>query len=226
MEASQTIAIRNKIIGLLVKRARLRAGKTQKESAEWLGCSSFMFRQYEQGERGLALPQLEALAYLYQVPAECLWDDARDLPPDPAEEPLPLEQLMLLRRKILAVQFRQCRDAADLTQREMGELLNCSPGMVSQYERGKRDISLAELELAADQCGRALGDFLDDQTIPPSQAEEERQALAALDELSPDVREFVLRPTNALYFRIAMLLSSMKADSLRQIAETLLDITY
>jgi hypothetical protein len=44
--------------------------------------------------------------------------------------------------------------------------------------------------------------------------------------LSPEVREFVLKPTNQLYLRIAQLLSTMKADSLREIAETLLDITY
>jgi hypothetical protein len=40
------------------------------------------------------------------------------------------------------------------------------------------------------------------------------------------VREFVLKPTNSLYLRIAMLLSDLKADHLRSIAETLLDITY
>ena len=48
----------------------------------------------------------------------------------------------------------------------------------------------------------------------------------ALEELPPDVRDFALKPTNALYLRIAMQLSAMKADPLRQIAETLLDITY
>jgi hypothetical protein len=50
--------------------------------------------------------------------------------------------------------------------------------------------------------------------------------LARLEELPPDVRDFCLKPTNALYLRIAMQLSVMKADHLRQIAETLLDITY
>ncbi len=71
----------------------------------------------------------------------------------------------------------------------------------------------------------ALGDFFEDQTGAPNQAEAKRQSVDSLSELPPDVREFVLKPTNALYLRIALLLSSMKADSLRQIAETLLDIT-
>lgn len=226
MDASQTIAVRNKIIGLLVKRARAEAGKSQKESAEFLGCSPSTFAQYERGRRGLSLPQLEALAYLFEVPPASLWDDDHSLPRQAEPEPVPMLQLMQLRRKILAVKFRQCRQAAGLSQREMSAMLGCSAYMVSQFEKGTRDIPLAELEIIADNCGQDLADFLDEDTIPLGQAEQERKTLARLDELPPDVRDFVLNPTNALYLRIALLLSSMKADQLRQIAETLLDITY
>jgi len=226
MDSSQAIAIRNRIIGILVKRARLGAGKSQRECGDFLGCSPFVFSQYERGRKGMSLPQLEALAYFLDVPAASLWDEAYPEPDDPRAESLPVEQMLLLRRKILAVQFRQCRQSAGLTQKQLGKLLACSANMISQYERGKREIPLAELEIAAEQCGRALDSFLDDETIPLGQVEQDRSALAQLNELPPDVREFVLRPTNALYLRIAMLLSAMKADSLRQIAETLLDITY
>jgi transcriptional regulator with XRE-family HTH domain len=226
MEIPQATSIRSKIIGVLVKRARLKAGKSQRECAQFLGCSPFTFSQCEQGRQGLSLPQLEVLAYLFDVPAASLWDDGCAQSEEPPAEALPLAQMMLLRRKILAVQFRQSRQAAGLTQRELGQLLGRTADMISEYERGKRDIPLAELEAAAERCGRGLDDFLDEQTIPLSAAEQDRQALARLSELPPDVRDFVLNATNALYLRIAILLSSMKADSLRQIAETILDITY
>jgi transcriptional regulator with XRE-family HTH domain len=226
MDSSQTIAIRNRIIGILVKRARLEAGKSQRECGEFLGCSPYVFSQFERGHKGMSLPQLEALAYYLDVPAASLWDEAYPEPDDPPAESLPMDQVRLLRRKILAVQFRQCRHSAGLTQKQLGELLDCSANMISQYERGKREIPLAELEIAVEQCGQGLDRFLDDKTIPRGQHEQERLTLARLNELPPDVRDFVLRPTNALYLRIATLLSTMKADSLRQIAETLLDITY
>ncbi len=226
MDSSQTIAIRNRIIGILVKRARLGAGKSQRECGEFLGCSPFVFSQYERGRKGMSLPQLEALAYFLDVPAASLWDEASPEPDDPSAVTLPMEQMLLLRRKILAVQFRQCRLKAGLTQKELGELLVCSANMISQYERGKREIPLAELEIAAEQCGQRLDSFLDDETIPLGRVQRDRLTLAQLNELPPDVRDFVLRPTNALYLRIAMLLSAMKVDSLRQIAETILDITY
>ncbi len=226
MEVAQSISIRNKIIGILAKRARVAAGKNQQECADLLGCSPAIYRQYEQGKRGLSLPQLEALAYLFDIPTVSLWDDGHAPPEEAQAESLPLDQMMNLRRRILAVQFRRCRQTAGLSQREIGELLGCSSYIVSQYERGIRDIPLAGLEVVAERCGHALADFVDEETIPLAQAEQQRRRLVRLDELSPDTRDFVLKPTNALYLRIAMLLSTMKASDLRQIAETLLDITY
>jgi transcriptional regulator with XRE-family HTH domain len=225
MDASQEISIRNKIIGITVKRARLEAGKSQRECAEFLGCSPFMFSQYERGKRGLSLPQLEALAHLFHIAPASLWDEHYESPAAEEVAPLPIAQLLLLRRKMLAVKVRQCRLAEGMPQHEMGRLLGRSAYMVSQYEQGKRDIPLAELEILAEQCSHTVADFVDEETIPLGQAEQDRQALALLNELPPDIRDFVLKPTNALYLRIALLLSSMKADSLRQIAETLLDIT-
>jgi len=226
MAASQAINIRNRIIGILVKRARLQAGKSQQECAEFLGCSPFMFSQYEQGLRGLALPQLEVLAYMLDVPLDSLWNEDYAHPEEEAPASLPMEQLMLIRRKELAIRFRQCRQASAMTQAGMGQLLGRSAYIISQYEHGRRDIPLSEMEVALEQCQGTIGGFLDADIIPLGQADQARQTLMMLNELPPDVREFVLKPTNALYLRIAILLSSLKADNLRQIAETLLDITY
>jgi transcriptional regulator with XRE-family HTH domain len=225
-DSMQAIAIRNKIIGTLVKRARLKAGKSQRECAELLGCSPFAFSRYEQGRWGLSLSQLETLARPFNVPLANLWDDRSVSPPsgEPVDDAATLRQAMLLRRKMLAVQFRQCRRAGGLTQKQMGQLLGRSTGIIGRYERGECDIPLAELEVAAQRCGKTLADF-EEQAAAPVRAEVRLASLEPLSELAPDVREFVLKPTNALYLRIAMLLSTMKADSLRQIAETLLDIT-
>ena len=226
MEASQNIAIRNKIIGVLVKRARVKADKSQQECAQFLDCAPSAFRRYEQGKRGFSLPQLESLALLFEVPVASLWDDAYPLPEKTEVDPLPLDQFMLLRRKILAVRLRQVRQSAGLSMREMGKALDCSPYMISQYEHGAREIPLAELEMAAERCGQTMAEFMDDEAIPLSPAEQRRRMQERLDELPPDMREFILNPTNTLYLRIAMLASTMKADQLRLIAETLLDITY
>ena len=226
MEAAQAIAIRNKIIGILAKRARMNAGMSMRECGELLGCSPAIYGQYEKGMRGFSMPQLEALAHAFDVPVASLWDDSLAPSEEAPAETLPMDQLLTLRRRMLAIKFRQCRQKAGLTQREVSQLVGCTPSMISQYERGMRDIPLAELEAVAEHCGHPLDGFMDGETIPLSQGEQLQRIMAQLDALPPDVREFVLNPTNTLYLRIAMLLSSMKADHLRQIAETLLDITY
>lgn len=226
MEVSQAVDIRNKIIGTLVRQARLDAGKTQRECAEILGCSPSTFSYYERGHKGLALPEIEALACFFDVPLQSLLDGSQTLAQEEEEEPLPLLQLMQVRQKILAVQFRKCREDAGLAQEQLADLLDISSYRLSQYETAERQIPLAELEIAAEQCGRTLHDFTDEESLPIGRAQEERQMMARLNELSPEVREFVLKPTNRLYLRIALLLSAMKVDSLREIAETLLDITY
>jgi len=226
MAASQQIAIRNKIVGILVKQVRSRSGISQRECAELLDCSSDAFARYEQGEQGLSLPQIEALAYLLGVPPASLWDDEHGAAAPVVEETVPMGQLLALRRKMVAIEFRKCRASAGLTATEAADLLGWAPETIPQFESGKADIPLAALEVAAGWCGKTLDDFVDEETSLLSKGQQEREVLARLAEMPADVRDFVLKPTNALYLRIAMLLSAMKADSLRQIAETLLDITY
>jgi transcriptional regulator with XRE-family HTH domain len=226
MLEAQSMSIRNKIIGVLVRRARLEAGKTQRECARPLGLSASVYSQYEQGNRGFSLPQLEALAYFLDVPRDSLWDERYASAMKQEEGELPLEQMLQLRRKMLAVRLRQCRKSSGLSRRKISDLLGCSIYMVGQYEQGTRDIPLAELEILAERCGESLASFMDQDTIPKSESQQLREAAALLRSLPPEMQDFVLNPTNALYIRVAMKLSALEADSLRQIAETLLDITY
>ena len=105
--------------------------------------------------------------------------------------------------------------------------LSCSVDRISQYERGRRDIPLPELEALADFLDVPITHFLDEQTTPLSGgAPREVRGVETFTELPPDVGEFVSNPLNALYIRIAMKLSTLSVDDLRQIAETLLDITF
>jgi hypothetical protein len=50
--------------------------------------------------------------------------------------------------------------------------------------------------------------------------------ITQFSQLSPEVREFLLNPANLLYVNIAMRLSGMSAETLRSLAEGLLEVTY
>ncbi len=68
MSVDERMVLRNKIIGILIRDARLAAGKIQEECAGYLGMSASRFSDIEHGARPLSLPELEAIALLVNVP--------------------------------------------------------------------------------------------------------------------------------------------------------------
>lgn len=224
MYAREAMTIRSKIIGVLLRNARTKAGKSRKDCAAVLGCSSDMISRFEYGRKDIALPQLEVLAYFFGLPITYFWD--KDAITEEEEMDQPVDEVMTIRRKIIGVLLRQARLDAGKSQKQCAEALSCSVGTISQYERGQRDIPLPELEALADFLDVPIAHFLDEQTTPLSREAPEGRGVETFAELPPDVADFVSNPTNVLYLRIAMKLSTLSVDALRQIAETLLDITF
>ena len=66
--SEQLIPIRQKTIGVLLRQARLEAGKTQQECAEALGVSADTISKYEYGKKPVPFAQLEILSSLLDVP--------------------------------------------------------------------------------------------------------------------------------------------------------------
>jgi transcriptional regulator with XRE-family HTH domain len=215
----EALVLRSKVLGILLRKARIKAGKSQKECAQALHCSPHTISQYERGRKGISLPELEVLSYLFDVPLTCFWDE--DAVFEEAKKMPPLEKV-IMRRKIIGVMLRQARLEAGLTQKECARALGCPASRISQYERGERDLPLAELEVLADLCQAPITYFLDDQLFPTDQTDD----LERLAELPPDVKDFVLEALNLPYIQAAMRLSNMSVEALREFAANLLDITY
>jgi len=224
MYTREAMTIRSKIIGVLLRNARIKAGKSRKDCAAVLGYSPSTISQLEYGRKDITLPQLEVLAYFLGLPITYFWDE--DVILEEEEIDRPVDEIMTIRHKIIGVLLRQARLDASKSQKQCAQALNCSAGRISQYERGQRGIPLPELEALADFLDVPITHFLDEQTAPLSKEAPKGRDVETFAELPPDVRDFVSNPTNALYIRIAMKLSTLSVDVLRQIAETLLDITF
>jgi len=219
------MVIRSKIIGVLLRSARTRAGKSRRDCAAVLGCSPDTISRFEYGRKDITLPQLEMLAYFLGLPITYFWDE--DAIPEEEEMDRSGDEIMTIRRKIIGVLLRQVRLDAGKSQKQCAKALSCSAGRISLYERGQRDIPLPELEALADFLDVPITHFLDEQTTPLISREAPKgRGVETFAELPPDVRDFVSNPTNVLYIQIAMKLSTLSVDVLRQIAETLLDITF
>jgi len=140
-------AIRRKIMGTLLRHARLTAGRSQAELAASLHVTRYRYAQYEQGQRDLSLPELEVVAGLCGVPLGYFFDDEAAV----EDESIDIVHLdkPRIRRKIVGALLRQARKQAGKSQKECADLLDIPPRRIAEYEYGKRDIPASELEVLA-----------------------------------------------------------------------------
>lgn len=222
--AEEKLALRNRIIGLLLRDARERAEKTKRECAAALSISTGTITAYEEGRKAVSLPEIEVLAYVLDTPISHFWEHDPDF--EAEEEPPPLQEVLALRHRIVGALLRQARLEADVPQKELAEVLGCSSSRISSYEFGKRPIPLAELELLARHLRLPLEHFLDNQEGPVGEWERQQEAYERFLELPREMQEFIALPVNVKYLEVAIKLSQMPVGGLRAIAEGLLDITY
>ncbi len=62
LQQESILTLRHRIVGVLLRQARLEADMTQNDLAEVIGCSSSTISSYEYGERPIPLAELELLA--------------------------------------------------------------------------------------------------------------------------------------------------------------------
>jgi transcriptional regulator with XRE-family HTH domain len=218
------LTLRNRIIGVLLRDTRRRAGRTKTECADALGVSPRTIDAYEEGRAPISLPELEVLGYVLGTPVEYFWEDEPQLKTE--EESPNLQATLELRNRVVGALLRHARLEADMTQQELAGILNCPPGRISDYEHAERPIPVAELELLACHLDLPLEHFLDGQEGSVGAWHRQQAIDRRFHELSGDLQAFIAKPTNARYLEVAIRLSKMPISKLRGIAEGLLEITY
>lgn len=222
---SQEAVLQRKILGVKIRHARIRAGLSLKEVGQALGISSGLVSDMEFGRRDVSLPQLEVMALIFNIPVIYFLSD---IPLEETDREYPTLQAMTLRQRVIGVLLRQARIEAGRSQEELADVLSVPASRISSYELGRTEIPLQELEILTEYLNLSLTYFLD-QGIAPEQSGGQ---VATLDEITQftqlpkEVREFLTNPANLLYLNIAMSLSDLSADTLRSLAEGLLEVTY
>jgi transcriptional regulator with XRE-family HTH domain len=224
MISDKVILTQNKIMGVLLQKARLDARRSVEECAQALACDQELISRAEEGQTGLTLPQLESLAHVFGVPLSFFLDGGESLEEGP--QPLPYENIMIVRRKIIGVILRQARLESGQTLDELALRTGLAPEYLARVELGDEQIPLVRLQALADVLGIPFQEFIAEDVIPLTSEERSRRDLQQLGHLSQEVREFILKPINVPYLQVAMNLSQMPAETLRQIASGLLEITY
>ncbi len=226
MVSQDAALIQNKMIGVALRNARLQANKEIDECAEVLSCPAELIVQAEQGQASLTLPQIEVLAHLLNTPLEYMLGDKVLTQEDAPDVALPYHNVMTIRRKIIGVILRQARLELGRTLDDVAAPFGYTPEHLARIELGEEPLTLVELRALAGHLNISFEDFIAQDIIPLTAAERDARDLQRLAHLPADVRDFVLKPINTPYLQVAMNLSSMPAEALRQIASGLLEITY
>lgn len=213
---------RAKILGDLIRDARLSAGRSVADCAQILGIPEERFSEAETGDYTPALPDLEVLAMYLNVPMAHFWGNVTLETPQKTD----FETFTKIRQRIIGALLRRARIQSKRSLEEVADHIDSSVKQIEDYESGRTAVPLFELEKLGKYYGVSMDYFSDETRGPLAQHEAWQKMQKRFNELPPDIRQFVVEPINLSYVQIAMRLSELDVKRLRNIAEGLLDITF
>lgn len=216
--------LRAKIVGALIREARLAAGKQIEECAQAIGVTNETFEAYELGEQSPSLPELEGMAFDLEIPLEYFWENKPFSSEDRVKKQPNMPQLVAIRNRMIGALIRQARQEANLSLEELTEQTGLPAAMLEAYELGEKPIPVPELETLSGALHRSIREF-QDRHGPVGVWITQRQALQDFQRLPVELQEFVSKPVHRPYLELAQRLSEMSVDKLRAVAEGLLEIT-
>lgn len=224
----QRLEIKNRIIGVLLRDARRTTGRSMTECADLLGIPEEQYQAFELGHQAPTLPQLEVLAYYFDVPIAHFWgtetlDATFSRRHQSIRDRVP--EMLMLRQRIIGLRVRELRERNGLTIDQVAEESGIAVDRIQATERGQLALPVNELEAVAQALRAGVEDLVDSHGPIGNwlQAQEEFEKFV---ELPPEMRAFILKPINRSYLELAIKLSEMEVDRLRTIAESILEITY
>ncbi|MCA9934175.1 MAG: helix-turn-helix domain-containing protein [Ardenticatenaceae bacterium] len=209
-------------LGNLVEEARKHAGRSVEECAAVLQLSDDAFAAIEAGEHPISLPDLEVLSLYLHVPMGYFWGSETLV----AKPHVDYMNMVALRHRMIGVLLRQYRLKEKRSVQELAEKLDVSLTQIEAYESGSQPIPYLHLEALGRFLGVSISGFLDAEHGPLSRHEAELRLVRQFDELSPQMQTFLANPQSMIYLETAQRLSQMDVTHLRQIAESILEITW
>jgi transcriptional regulator with XRE-family HTH domain len=215
--------IRAKKLGVLIRDARLKSGKSVEECAQAMGILAADLNAMEFGERAPTLPELELFAYHLEIPLEHFW--GKDVLPAGVDEPsIDPEQINKIRQGLIGQLIQNGRNEAKLSIDELAQKTGIDSASLQAYEQGELPVPLPELEILAQELNSTIVHF-EDQQGPVGSWFTGQKYVRDFQNLPADLQEFISKPINRPYLEMAVRLSGLRVDKLRALGEGLLEIT-
>ncbi|TVR18579.1 MAG: transcriptional regulator [Anaerolineaceae bacterium] len=220
---SESYRIRAKMLGVLLCDARESAVRTQEDCARLLNIGVAEYQAWELGDSAPTLPQLELLAYYLDVPVSHFWGmETTKISRAGRQHAQP--EYLSLRNRMIGALLQKARQEADLSHDDIAESCGIPAQTIMRYELGEAAPPMHELSVLASAVNRNLSYFLET-SGQIGELLAMREAWKHFADLPEDVRAFAADPKNIGFIHIAVLLSQMPTDRLREVGASILDIT-
>lgn len=222
-DAAESLLLRGKMLGVLMRDARTAANRSLEDCARLLRISPQIVEAWEFGEAVPSLPQLELLAYYLDVPVSHFWG-LETFEATRKQQPGAQNEYILLRQRMIGALLRQAREAKKMSVETLSELSYIPVEQIIQYELGELAIPMPELSIMASAVEQNVSYFLETGS-QIGELLQTRENWKHFNDLPDDLRRFAANPLNIGFIEIALAFSQMPNDKLKSIATSMLDIT-
>lgn len=201
-------AIRCADAGVLLRDARVNASRSLEDVAGYLHIAAVEIEGWEWGESSPSLPQLELLAYFFDVPVSHFWG-LKTLESERAK-PVSAQEGSSSARMIGAL-LRQSREEIKWSVEDLAARTAISVQELHDYEVGEAPIPMHELAVLANAVNKTMGYFLE----TASQIGDllsMREKWKHFNTLPEELREFAANPQNIGFIEIALNFSQMNSE--------------
>lgn len=218
----ESYRLRGKMLGILIRDARLNAARTVEDCARLLNVAPEVITSWEYGEAVPNLPQLELLAYYLDVPITHFWGD-QTMEVDKEQKKTVQGEYMQLRHRMIGALLRQAREEQDISLEALADASQIPLDTLQAYEVGDVPIPMHHLSVLSGHVHRNMDYFLEASGYI-GELLKIREEWKRFTDLDPEIREFAANPLNVAFIKIAITFSKMPAEELRKAGEGLLDI--
>ncbi|MEM7031446.1 MAG: helix-turn-helix transcriptional regulator [Chloroflexota bacterium] len=249
-QAEDKARLKQKMLGVRIRTARTQRGLEVSQVAQQMGISVDLLEQYEAGQAETNLPELEALAQICFVPATYFWANGQKNGADLQKQIMIRRKMLGVQlaqaRQNAGLSAAQLAEAiqiteAEITSYEYGE----KPIPFGQLEAIATRVNTSLDNLLPHSTAPAITSSTSN-GMPVQEAESSSSSadappinqpssassadsetdLAWLEHLPPETKDFLADPANLLYLKLSMRLHGLSTETLRTLAEGILDITY
>ena len=200
------------------------SGKSLKEVSEILGIPTSRLKNYEKGKYIPSLPEIESLAFIYQIPrsaffSEMTSDKVETVPADDQ-----LEKLIEIRQKIIGTKLNMAREQAEMSLKALSECTGIPTSRIKRYEEGISQVPANELQTIAECLEIPILEFFDSES-PIGRWQMNQESLKKFDQLEAEQKMFLTDSENQKVIELARTLKSIGVEKLKELAISLLNFT-